>query len=559
MLLDEPSLMFRPRIRADESFAGYLLRLIDANCLSGTPELLGALGQRLGRTNVPSYLPQFGVYFLEVMADVLRHSVAELEIHCHQLDSPTGRSRRFFHDGLKWPLSAFRHKYRAWCPQCMANDPMHHRDWDLRMITVCFKHKSLLAERCPECGQTVPWRNCRLNTCRCGGLLSRAKTIPIAMNDGCEVVNFSNDPEHRMRAITLLLLDHPETIGRFDWVLLEKYDQVALTEKLIMYSSSISGKDDFYLAVDRLLDMRLVEFPSVGPRFAVCPLLHGLSVDDKFDDMLREHALVWLSKQHWNVEKIPSHVIDYGEKVILPGDAAAILNISIHIVGQLIKHKLLRILAQRTHTTGVGRKITLNGLHEFMARLALSMPPDKTIEVKQISYVQFGLDFEPRMYLLSRVIAQQAWVAAYDAAYGLPSLIVAVPVEKEIKRNGLTVAEVASRLGIYTDAVYRVAHAGFLKHTRHEKRQLRISDEDFMEFNRRYVFVRELAQKVKCNPTNLADKLRSAGIEPIHGPSIDDGLVYLFRRNDIVNVDLDKIICDPKYTSTAGRRRVSHC
>ncbi|MBM5575319.1 helix-turn-helix domain-containing protein [Deefgea sp. CFH1-16] len=231
------------------------------------------------------------------------------------------------------------------------------------------------------------------------------------------------------------------------------------------------------------------------------------------------------------------------------------MNVSIHIVGRLIKSQLLGIMGARTHTTGIGRLIPLNGIRAFLATLApVVVERDDFAELRCVSYIQFGLDFEPRINLLTQVKTGQAWVSSYDSACGLPSLVVVAPFAKKSESQGFSIAEVAAQLDIYTDAIYRVVKAGLLKHTNVAHRQYRINEQDFHEFNCQYVFVREIASKYSCNPTNLADKLRSAGIVPVHGPSIDNGLVYLFKRSDLESINIQEIVAARKYASTAGRR-----
>lgn len=53
--------------------------------------------------------------------------------------------------------------------------------------------------------------------------------------------------------------------------------------------------------------------------------------------------------------------------------------------------------------------------------------------------------------------------------------------------------------------------------------------------------------------TNFAEKLESIGVSPIAGPRIDGTLVYLFRRKDIVGVDLLSLNDMSGYSTRTGR------
>ncbi|WP_374220772.1 TniQ family protein [Deefgea sp. CFH1-16] len=206
--------MFRPRIETKESLAGYFLRLVEQNCLSGASELLQVLRQRDTPPSRPSLLPQFGVYALDVVANVLGRTTEEFELHCRPLDSLTGRTRKVQYLGLKWPLSIFRNKCRAWCPECMASNSIHRADWDLRLVTTCLTHRCHLVERCLDCGQAISWQNSRLDACRCGMRLSQVIALPLDIGDGRWVPDIADDADRLMRTLIFDIIGFPRNIGK---------------------------------------------------------------------------------------------------------------------------------------------------------------------------------------------------------------------------------------------------------------------------------------------------------------------------------------------------------
>lgn len=52
----------------------------------------------------------------------------------------------------------------------------------------------------------------------------------------------------------------------------------------------------------------------------------------------------------------------------------------------------------------------------------------------------------------------------------------------------------------------------------YRSRQLQINVDHLHAFLRAFIFIRELAKPLACYATNLADKLISAGLKPVHVP-----------------------------------------
>jgi hypothetical protein len=119
----------------------------------------------------------------------------------------------------------------------------------------------------------------------------------------------------------------------------------------------------------------------------------------------------------------------------------------------------------------------------------------------------------------------------------------------------LSVRKAAEFLGIYPDAVYRLVKAKLLVVSVMAKQQACFEIEELAALREAYVFTREIAQKLACNATNLADRIISIGIIPVHGPAIDGGLIYAFRRKDITEDVLQKLSTAEGYQSRTGRGR----
>jgi hypothetical protein len=104
-------------------------------------------------------------------------------------------------------------------------------------------------------------------------------------------------------------------------------------------------------------------------------------------------------------------------------------------------------------------------------------------------------------------------------------------------RNGeMTLPNVAVQLGIKQEVVYALARSGLLKTMairlgRREERRVRVSA--LLDFDRRYVFGREVAEQLGRSPRAILDFLNSAGVNPIAGPGVDSCRQLVFERNDV--------------------------
>lgn len=70
---------------------------------------------------------------------------------------------------------------RRLCPLCIAEDPYHRSDWNLKFVRACYRHNVRLIDQCPDCGWKLTWRSAALAACPvCGCALSEAPAMPIA-------------------------------------------------------------------------------------------------------------------------------------------------------------------------------------------------------------------------------------------------------------------------------------------------------------------------------------------------------------------------------------------
>lgn len=66
------------------------------------------------------------------------------------------------------------------CPSCLEENGIARQVWDLRVVTVCWRHGCYLVDQCSECRSRLRWRRKRLLHCDCGSQLTKqsADTAP---------------------------------------------------------------------------------------------------------------------------------------------------------------------------------------------------------------------------------------------------------------------------------------------------------------------------------------------------------------------------------------------
>ncbi|MDK2659619.1 hypothetical protein [Cupriavidus consociatus] len=148
----------------------------------------------------------------------------------------------------------------------------------------------------------------------------------------------------------------------------------------------------------------------------------------------------------------------------------------------------------------------------------------------------------------------------FDQKVGLTSLRTLKQFKSAEQRclGYLDLEQTAARIGAYDAAVRSVIEFGWLKaeqvKTPGHPKKLMCLQADVDAFNQTFVFGGVLARTVGQNSTNFTEKLKAVGVEPVAGPTIDGSLLYLFRREDLVGVNLEELRDLKRYPTATGRR-----
>jgi len=543
-------LLIRPAPDPRESLAGYLLRLADMNCLRHAQELLEFLGIRAKGNFQPSQTPQFGVYSLDRLSKELGHPAESFAGIARPLDVRFGKYRKFGYRGTLWPVDLIRDKHRAWCPLCLKEETILPSSWDWRVMTTCDRHRVFLVDRCPACQKAVSWRDSLLRHCACGFLLSEAPSEPAPDTWSPIVIEALSALElERYHALVLLSLDG----SSLDTSQLRFCSASQLLEATMGISPQVLRSNAaFKRAVVERIQKRYDVHPKLGPRFAVAGALRGRRINPKFDEELAATANQWL--QRGVSGTIPLNTI--GPAPALSIDTVAtVLNVSAHIVRMLLRKQVLTYVDReiRTGRKRIDKQAVVDGagLERLLLQL-VTTSPSSTVG-KHIEFDHFGIDYANRLDLLLDLSEKLVQVERFNPAIGLPSLVMTLNHTATTNPHLLSVHQAAEFLDIYPDAIYQLIKTQHLKPHSIYKQKTYIDISQLTTFQENYIFVRELARQLGCNATNLADRLISIGVQPMHGPTVDGGLIYAFRRTDLTEELLQNLIGAENYKSRCGR------
>lgn len=120
----------------------------------------------------------------------------------------------------------------------------------------------------------------------------------------------------------------------------------------------------------------------------------------------------------------------------------------------------------------------------------------------------------------------------------------------------LTTQDIALELNVHKEMVRSLAIKGWLKT---EKKKINGSvkhiatPQDFTDYCNQYMMVGTLARLLAVTSTNLADKLKHFGIEPIGGPHIDGLKTNLYKKSDVDHINTEMILNLKIYKTNTGR------
>lgn len=518
-------LPYRPILQQDESAASLLIRTAEGNGFENVLQLMSACGFKHGGASTLKAVVTDQTRYAELM-NALGLNVDYASSAFLRSKPTRGSPRIFMHAAI--PEKLFRMDASVFCPLCLTNNPYWRCLWSLRPYSVCHTHGVLLLDRCPNCSQTLALNRGRLSVCECGTDL----TLTIAPTEDREPSVWLHD---QLTAPSQKLLDECLSF----WQALTEFDGLGENivdeyRRLCMMRAWGAGKAS---CIDAISQMVIARAEHRNPRVQLLPFI-------KRKGTLGSMARGILSKI--NSLHIISNTGHQQDFLVTLQDAAFALGISTSQVQEFIKRGILT----RKTIAGLSKaRVSINEVEQLLSSLQSksTAPSDFSWRPPNQSLADLIIDIQN-----GKVIP-----LGYDLDKGINYLKIKNNTIHKISMHDLLGASEASReLDIHPEILRSLVKKGWLSGSsqvidKHKK--LVIDPEEIARFNAEYVTAGALARTIRHNVTNFAEKLESIGVRPIAGPRIDGTLVYLFRRKDIVGVDLLSLNEISGYITRTGR------
>ena len=173
----------RPRLKENEIFSSYLLRLTQENGYSNYQAILDYVG-------INSVLHKLN-YLSEDETDltVLSQMAQIEEARLWETVYPAIADRKIkaYQSILEYEWLE-REKIKI-CPECFTKDGYYHKHWSLWCYTSCHLHQCLLVDICPQCQSVWKWDELKNDwKCKCGWNFSETLITNIKQEENHLVV-----------------------------------------------------------------------------------------------------------------------------------------------------------------------------------------------------------------------------------------------------------------------------------------------------------------------------------------------------------------------------------
>lgn len=160
-------LLRRPRPYPDESLAGYIIRLSEANYYESPQRIFQLSGLRQKVTYVNIFAPEKDdLSQLSLICDVPENILWSMTFPV-VTPHPHRRRQTIKVFGNVVSLKTLEYLWVKLCPICLQASPYYRLIWNLSAVTVCPFHYCLLIERCPACQLPIEWFNSSVVRCSC--------------------------------------------------------------------------------------------------------------------------------------------------------------------------------------------------------------------------------------------------------------------------------------------------------------------------------------------------------------------------------------------------------
>lgn len=171
-------LLKTPKLKSDESFTGYILRLAEENGY-GSPFWIINLAKFENILALPNYsFRSIPSEPFELLASLSNSTSLELAQLTYQ---PVGTPSHHFHEFFGFPVhrSFIEARHPKVCPECLREAAYCRRIWEFILITVCPTHRCMLIDMCPNCKRPIKWVRSSVCICPCKFDWRETTVVPV--------------------------------------------------------------------------------------------------------------------------------------------------------------------------------------------------------------------------------------------------------------------------------------------------------------------------------------------------------------------------------------------
>ncbi len=563
-------LLRRPVPYPDESLRGYLIRLAQVNHTS--PRKLYKLSSLFAGVDPKSLLMTTG------KADLSKLSILT------NLDEQRLLDLTFFNQLGKYAhqeVEVLRHissfgtcsmAFCQVCPLCLLEQPYHRKLWEIRSVTTCPIHHCRLISQCPECQRFISPIRRFVTCCKCMFDYRKCKITKVPEFETKLTIILSEKLFNKQGLRTLLSDEIQELSFRhflYLHILFCYYFYQISTSKVKVHYSEVYKPIHLHETAIETFDM-FTDWPNSLYNFVnryrkVPKNFKGMGIMDEFGMLFyqiikhlesNEFRFVLKSLRDYcdeeemstiNMSKIKIKLdeamrplilrqkkidlIHNKEQYISLKKAEIILGIPDYFVEDLIRMRELSVVKR-------GRRYCeIKSLDKFKKCFEKSISFDKSIlsnsDLVFFENIPKVLNYRIRttqfIVLITRNEIQPC--ATLDDKIGFQRLVFRkIDIELMFRKLGhISIYEVSKLLNVQQSRISYWKNKGFIKS--YNKRLYNISDLD--QFIHNYI---PLTTLMRMHPTIVCGKnfykwLEEKGVEPVSGPTKDEGKVYLYRKS----------------------------
>jgi hypothetical protein len=506
---NQHSLFFRPSLYRSESFGSGLLRLSGSHCERPSVYLGTALQKTYDTAKAVRAFSHRCPDSIKPLIDTERWNPPDL-----YKELVSGKSHK------EW----FNFNHAKVCPACAEEGhlPLYH---DLESVSACAKHGLSLVSACPTCEQPVTWNRRGLAKCNCYASLD----VRVAAEYGAV---------KEARLIKKLLhaddRESLETYINLKRRLSKRYEMWPCAREALM--SFMQGNIN---PLSTHLRTALPNSSILSIRALAAPLsAKAVGVYKERCKSLEKH----MSASNSPTGALPTNFFLTRSELIYA------LRTTWKVVDGITKEnpEVFRIPSKERY--GVN-KDGLNTLLRALGAEPAQKPGQSIRELVTLTKVPAAI------WVQSLINGEYVVTASGEGLLDI-SLSASVSANDSIPEGYVTMPQATQYLELYPEAVRKMIKSGLLEaelQLNHNRRYI-FPLTGLETFRNKYVTGPQLAVHYNQEPRRFAERLISAGVSPVAGPSIDGCNIYVFHKEELEDENLIRYALSLESYSKSGRR-----